>query len=351
MIQWTAETPNLYEIKITLQNGKTPVHSISERFGFRSVSVRPGRGIYVNGRRVLLKGVCRHSFWPASGRTTSKALSIKDVSLMKDMNMNAVRMSHYPPDGHFLDVCDSLGLYVLDELGGWQKPPYDTQIGKKLVKELVVRDVNHPSVIFWDNGNEGGFNPELDDEFALYDPQKRTVLRPWEFFGGIETDHYEPYDVARKYLNNDIYMPTEYLHGLYDGGIGAGLEDFWELMRNSPRGGGAFLWVFADEGVVRTDRDGTIDAQGNLAPDGIVGPYREKEGSYYTVKEIWSPVYVDLGTMPGGINGPLRVENRYDFTNLMECTFEWKLVNFPKPQGKENRSLRLRVGHGGRAVR
>jgi beta-galactosidase/beta-glucuronidase len=83
---------------------------------------------------------------------------------MKDMNMNAVRMSHYPPDQHFLDVCDSLGLFVLDELTGWQNK-YDTVVGKKLVKEMVVRDVNHPAIIFWDNGNEGGWNTALDDQF------------------------------------------------------------------------------------------------------------------------------------------------------------------------------------------
>jgi beta-galactosidase/beta-glucuronidase len=89
-------------------------------------------------------------------------------------------------------LCDSLGLYVLDELGGWQRPAYDTGIGKKLVKELVVRDVNHPSILFWDNGNEGGWNTDLDGEFRLYDPQDRNVLHPWDRFGGIETDHYEP---------------------------------------------------------------------------------------------------------------------------------------------------------------
>jgi beta-galactosidase/beta-glucuronidase len=93
-------------------------------------------GIYVNGKKVMLKGVCRHSEWPESGRTLSKAISIMDVNLMKDMNMNAVRMSHYPPDQHFLDVCDSLGLFVLDELTGWQNK-YDTVVGKKLVKEMV----------------------------------------------------------------------------------------------------------------------------------------------------------------------------------------------------------------------
>ena len=118
------------------------------------------------------KGACRHSFWPETGRTLSLANQREDVRLMKEANMNAVRMSHYPPDVEFLDLCDEAGLYVLDELGGWQQH-YDTPTGRKLIAEMVPRDVNHPSILFWDNGNEGGENQENDDEFAKYDPQQR----------------------------------------------------------------------------------------------------------------------------------------------------------------------------------
>lgn len=137
--------------------------------------------------------------------------------------MNAVRMSHYPPDPHFLDVCDSLGLYVLDELTGWQKS-YSTAAGMPLVPELVNRDVNHPSIVLWDNGNEGGWNRALDGECAKYDPQQRTVIHPWENFDGINTGHYESYDCCAGWLfhGDDLIMPTEMIHGLYDGGGGAG---------------------------------------------------------------------------------------------------------------------------------
>jgi beta-galactosidase/beta-glucuronidase len=101
-----------------LLNGAKPVHTITERFGFRTFEVRKGDGLYLNGQRILLKGVNRHSFWPETGRALSKQISYDDVKLIKEMNMNAVRMSHYPPDAHFLEACDELGLYVLDELGG-----------------------------------------------------------------------------------------------------------------------------------------------------------------------------------------------------------------------------------------
>ena len=157
------------------------MHRRQDRFGFRTFEVRPGDGLYLNGRRIVLKGVNRHSFWPDSGRCLNEAVHRGDIALIQDMNMNAVRMSHYPPDEQFLELCDELGLYVLDELAGWQKP-YDTDVGRKLVEETVTRDVNHPSILFWDNGNEGGWNTALDGEFARWDPQGRPVLHPWATF-------------------------------------------------------------------------------------------------------------------------------------------------------------------------
>ncbi len=333
---WTAESPHLYRVAVSLERGGTIVHTTTERFGFRTVELRPRDGLYVNGVKVRLKGVNRHSFWPDSGRATSRAVSEMDVKLIKDMNMNAVRMSHYPPDRHFLEACDEQGLYVLDELTGWQHR-YDTEVGRKLVRELVVRDVNHPSVIFWDNGNEGGFNYELAGDYALYDPQKRPVIHPWQNeTGKINTTHYRAYDCcAGKYLDGpELVMPTEVLHGLYDGGHGAGLADLWSRMLQNPLAVGAFLWALADEGIVRTDRDGALDTDGNHGPDGIVGPYREKEASFFTIQEIWSPVFLELGRLdrlPPTFDGRLRVENRYDFTDLDQVSFEWRLVRFAGP--------------------
>ncbi|MDP4227675.1 MAG: glycoside hydrolase family 2 TIM barrel-domain containing protein, partial [Bacteroidota bacterium] len=125
---WTPESPNLYNVVVSLKDGKTIIHQVKQRFGFRTVEVRQGDGIYVNNKKIMFRGVCRHSSWPTSGRCMSKELSLGDVNLIKDMNMNAVRMSHYPPDQHFLDVCDSLGLFVLDELAGWHGY-YDTPTG------------------------------------------------------------------------------------------------------------------------------------------------------------------------------------------------------------------------------
>ncbi len=132
--QWTAETPNLYSLRLTLYRGAEALHTISERFGFLTFEVRK-EGLFLNGRRILLKGVGRHAFRPETGRALTTQDSLEDIRLIKAMNMNAVRMTHYPPDVAFLEACDELGLYVLDELcSGWQHA-HDTYVGRLLVRE------------------------------------------------------------------------------------------------------------------------------------------------------------------------------------------------------------------------
>ena len=339
---WTAATPNLYKAQISLlDKGGKVLHHETETFGFRTIEVRESDGLYVNGVRINVRGVNRHSFRPESGRTLSKAKNIEDVLLMKGMNMNSVRLSHYPADPEFLEACDSLGLYVMDELGGWHGK-YDTPTGVRLIEGMIERDVNHPSIIWWSNGNEKGWNIELDGEFHKYDPQKRPVIHPQGNFSGFETMHYRSYGESQNYMRlPEIFMPTEFLHGLYDGGHGAGLYDYWEMMRKHPRCIGGFLWVLADEGVKRVDMDGFIDNQGNFGADGIVGPHHEKEGSYYTIKQLWSPVQVMNTAIDRNFDGKLSVENRYDYLNLNTCRFIWQQVKFPSVTDASNTTTRI----------
>jgi hypothetical protein len=352
---WTAETPNLYAVEISLKHGREIIHKIHQRFGFRTFEVRDGDGLYLNGQRVVLKGADRHSFWPDSGRCLSDAVHRLDIETLKNANMNAARMSHYPPDERFLDLCDELGIYVLDELAGWHHF-YDNTVGPQLVHEMVVRDVNHPSILFWDNGNEGGFNTNLDHIFPELDPQHRRVLHPWSAFNGVNTAHYLDYDQAviacegsplyyhpngKVFAENDaakyIYMPTEFQHGLFDGGMGAGMDDYWKLMSASKYLGGGFLWALTDDGIKRPDT-GAIDVAGNQAPDGIVGPYRQREGSYYTIKEIWSPIQVALE------DDGFTVENHFDFTDTKKCKFLWQLRRFAQPQDTNSGFTVVREG-------
>jgi hypothetical protein len=335
-IPWNPEFPTLYKAVFTIYRNGRELHTITKQFGFRTIEVKQRDGIYVNGVKVKMKGVNRHAFRPETGRTTSKQISIEDVLLMKEMNMNAVRMSHYPPDDHFLDVCDSLGLFVMNELAGWHGN-YDEPTGKKLLKEMIDHDVNHPSIIFWANGNEGGHNLSLDKYFPEFDIQKRPVVHPWTLFGGFDTQHYREYNYGIGNYENgkEIVMPTEFLHGQFDGGHGAGIEDYWEKMWHNPLSAGGFLWDLADNAVVRKDLNDSLDTDKHRAADGIVGPHHEKEGSFYAIKEVWSPVYFERREIADGFEGKLNIENRYHFTNTKECSFTWKLKRFEVATVKE----------------
>ena len=342
---WSAETPNLYKAQFSLVDKDGVVlHQTEEKFGFRTIEVRESDGLYINGVRVNIRGVNRHSFRPETGRTLDRTKNYEDVRLIKEMNMNSVRLSHYPADPDFYEACDELGLYVMSELGGWHGH-YETPEGVKLAEEMVTRDVNHPSVIWWSNGNEKGWNTELDGEFHKWDPQLRPVIHPQGNFSGFETMHYRSYGESQEYMRlPQIFMPTEFLHGLYDGGHGAGLYDYWEMMRKHPRCIGGFLWVLADEGVKRVDEDGRIDNQGNFGADGIVGPHHEKEGSFFTIKQVWCPVQVMNTSLDKNFDGVFQLENRYDFTNINECKFVWKQVAFPSAMDEKGTTVVLKQG-------
>ena len=335
---WTPESPNLYKAVFTIYKEGKPVHIVAQKFGFRTIELKQRDGIYVNGVKVKMKGVNRSPFRPETGRTLSAANSIEDVVMIKEMNMNAVRCSHYPPDKHFLNACDSLGLFVMDELAGWHGN-YDTETGKKLLQEMMLHDVNHPSIIMWANGNEGGHNLDLDKYFTDFDIQKRPVVHPWQLFNGVETQHYREYNYGiGNYENgNEIIMPTEFLHGQFDGGHGAGLEDYWEKMWHNPLSAGGFLWDFADQGVVRKDKNDSLDTDKFRAADGIVGPHHEKEGSYFAIKEIWSPVYFERKEITDAFDGKFIIENRYHFTNIKSCSFSWTLKRFDITSSKEEK--------------
>ena len=336
---WNPEWPVLYDVKFSLKKGDELLHQVTERIGFRTVELRKHDGFYINGEKVIFKGVNRHSFRPETGRCLSHQDMLHDILLMKEMNMNAVRCSHYVPDKRFLELCDSLGLFVLNEVTGWQQG-YDTIIGPKLVKETILKEDNHASVVIWNLGNEGGWDFANEKGFHELDIQKRPVIYPWLLRNGADTHHYPDfnYAISRYVSGNDPFMPTEFMHGLYDGGLGAGLDDFWRTYETSPLLAGAFLWVFADEAVLRTDLEGTVyDSDGNHAPDGILGPHLEKEGSFYTVKEIWSPVQIEPLTVNRQWNGELFVKNKFIYTNLEHCAFSWRA--FKTEPGTANQTV------------
>ncbi len=339
---WSHEYPNLYKLVVELKKAGKVVHTYSQKFGFRTFEVRDKDGFYLNGRRILLKGANMHSFRPAGGRALSRKDIEQNFRLLKELNFNCVRPCHYPPDAYFFDLCDSLGLLAMDELPGWNAP-LQTGVGATMVKELVVRDVNHPSIVLWGNGNHVSHNPELDEHFFKWDIQKRRPLknaakkedifknyRP--SFDIVDTRFYPSYDNLIDRLNGEhIVLPNEALHALYDGGGAASLKDYWDAFKASKVGGGLMIWALFDECVVRSDEGFRLDCQQNKAPDGLVGPNGEKEGSYYAVREIWSPVQVDPMVADKGFDGTLSVSNEFTFVNLKECRFEGSLLHFSTP--------------------
>ncbi len=335
---WSPEDPNLYVLTLKLLRKGELMHEVSKRIGFRTIEFKKRDGIYVNGVKTVFKGINRHTFWPESGRSTSKRISLMDAELLKDMNINAVR-THYPPDPHFLDMCDSLGLFFLDELAGWQNS-YNTKVGSKLVKEMIERDVNHPSIILWDNGNEGGWNYNVDHLFQKYDPQDRIVVHPWADFNGWDLHHYPAYQTGVHRFENgeNVYFPGEFMHGMYDQGHGAGLHDFWAKLRSSPLNAGGFMWAYNDCAVLRSDWKGDkkYDSNNYMAPDGIVGPYREKEGSYFTVKEVWAPIQFKPRMINSSFDGSFVITNTYLATNLNTCKMEYELVTISDENGTKS---------------
>ncbi|APY11626.1 hypothetical protein BWZ22_10395 [Seonamhaeicola sp. S2-3] len=345
---WSHEFPNLYTVEVELKNEKQVLHSYTQKFGFRTFEVRDHDGFYLNGKRLLLKGASMHSIRPETGRALSKTDMEENVHFMKDLNFNFVRSVCYPADEYFFELCDSLGLLVLDELPGWWRP-LDKKVGPKILKELVVRDVNHPSVILWGNGNHMAHTPEFDSLFAKWDIQKRRPLKneaksndifanynpEWDI---VNTTYYPDYATVKKNLfeENHIYLPNETLHALYDGGGAANLKTYWDMFEKSKVGGGITIWALYDEGFMRNDMEYTVDTQGNKAPDGIAGPSGEKKGSSDAVREIWSPVVIANDKLNADFNGSLSVHNKFTFANLNQCKIVWKLIDFANPDAGSN---------------
>lgn len=329
---WSPEFPDLYQVRVALKLKGETIHEKTERFGFRTLELRARDGLYLNGKKIRMRGVNRNTFRPDTGRAIDPEEAWEDARAIKKMNANTVRC-HLPPTKAFMEACDELGLLFIIERTNWHRPVADTSVAREIVYNLVTRFHNHPSLVMWANGNETGYNHEVDELFSLLDLQERPVIHPWAAYDGIDTRHYVGYGDLQKRLkdNTHVLLPTEFLHGLYDGGHGAGLDDLWTVMLESPLSAGGVLWCWADAAIERADQGGKLDTDGNHSVDGIVGPYGEKEGSYYAIREIWSPVQIPLEQLPADFNGTLPVENRFFDTSLNQCAFHWRLVIYSDP--------------------
>jgi beta-galactosidase len=356
---WTAETPRLYEAHVTTGGESVPV-----RIGFRTVAVEDGQ-LKVNGRRILFRGVNRHEFHPETGRAVDEATMRRDVELMKQHNINAVRTSHCPPHPAFLDLCDEFGLWVIDECDlethgftelGWRNNPVDDERWTPALvdraQRMVERDKNHPSVIVWSLGNECGTGSglgamsrwirERDPSRPLHyesDPQypdSDLYSRMYAPHADVELigQHREPplEDAAADERRRSMpFVLCEYAHAMGNGP--GGLTEYQRLFETYERCQGGFVWEWIDHGLARRTDDGREFFayggdfgeevhDGNFVCDGLLFPDRTPSPGLLEYKKVIEPVRIEADA-DSTSRTAVRITNQHDFADLTHLAFAW----------------------------
>ena len=364
---WTAETPRLYDAVIRSE-GET----LSLRIGFRTVAVVHGV-ITVNGAPIRFRGVNRHEWHPDTGRTLSEDVLRADVLLMKRHNVNAVRTSHYPPDARFLDLCDELGLWVIDEcdlethgfeLLGWRgNPSADPRWRAAYLDRMmrtVERDKNHPSVIVWSLGNESGVGDNLRamaDWVHDRDPSRLVHYEgDWDssyvdVYSRMYPDHTETDLIGQgaegrtKDAAADAHrralpmMLCEYAHAMGNGP--GGLVEYEALFDRHERLHGGFVWEWIDHGIRQVDADGREFFayggdfgepvhDGNFIADGLLFPDRTPSPGLVEYAAVIAPVRVAF--VDGRDCLTVRVENRHDVLTTEGLDFLWSVELDGRPE-------------------
>lgn len=354
--KWTAETPNLYRVLLTLKNaaGDT-LEVVPSHTGFRKVEIRNGR-LLVNGQAILLKGVNRHEHSPDTAKYVPRELMEKDVVLMKQFNVNAVRTSHYPNDPEWYDLCDRYGLYVIDE-GNIETHGYGMSKSNYLsnspdwrgayldrVQRMIERDKNHPSVIIWSLGNESGDGPNVEIVYKWV--KRRDPSRPFHYegstgLGGSNADinsfMYPPPDVMVQHAKEKPHMPLilcEYTHAM--GNSNGGLKEYWDIFYSGTNAQGAFVWDWVDQGIRQpvpeefraTSGKETFLAYGgwwenragvrnddNFCQNGLVGADRNPHPGLWALKYVHRFVHATASDLAAG---KVRVKSWFDFVNAKD---------------------------------
>jgi beta-galactosidase len=364
---WSAELPNLYTVVVTLKNpAGQAIESTAARIGFRSVEVKD-RLLLVNGQRVLIKGVNRHDHHDTKGKALDRETMRLDAVTMKRFNFNAVRASHYPNDPYWLDLCDELGLYVIDE-ANVEAHDYYQQVGRdrryasaflERGLRMVERDKNHPSVILWSLGNETGHSPSHDAMAGWireFDPSRPLHFEPGIWVKNLPkqptkkiydlgyrvTDivcpMYPPIDSivewAADQQHPDRHRPLimcEYSHAM--GNSNGSLGDYWDAFEKYPGLQGGFIWEWIDHGIKqKTPAGQDYWAYGgdfgdqpndlNFVCDGLVWPDRTPHPGIYEFKYLAQPVKVIGFNARTGI---LEIKNLQNFATLGWIRGEWEL--------------------------
>ena len=353
---WSAEEPNLYTLKVRASGKKGLMESTSIDFGFRTVTIENVQ-LLVNGQPVLIKGVDRHELDATKGYIVSEEDMIRDIRIMKELNINAVRTCHYPDDPRWLSLCDRYGLYVVDE-GNIESHGMGYKDGETLAQNplfaaahlirdqrMVYRDFNHPSVIIWSLGNEAGNGPNFKacyEWIKSYDPSRpvqyeRALLD--NLTSDTNTDIYcpmyeSPVDDA-KYLRHadKPLIQCEYAHAM--GNSMGAFREYWDLIRSHPSYQGGFIWDFADQALrVPSQAPGTDHiyafggdfnaydpSDGSFNCNGIIAADRSFHPHAYEVRYQ----YRNILTFPGPRPGVVRIVNEFFFRNLERYRLLWDM--------------------------
>ena len=369
---WSAELPVLHGVTVTLVDERgRGTETVHQRAGFRRVEIK-GRNLLVNGARVMIQGVNRHDHHPERGKAVTVADMRADIVLMKQHNVNAVRCSHYPNDPRFLDLCDELGLYVIDEANveshAWNTslchdPRYRATIMSRVAR-MVERDKNHPSIIMWSLGNESGYGAVHDAAAAwvrAYDPS-----RPVHYEGAVYHEHHSrgglpAVDPVENWVEGgtgatDVVCPMyapiesivrygtsgrgarplimcEYSHAM--GNSNGSLADYWHAFESTPGLQGGFVWEWKDHGISQVLADGTkrfayggqfgdTPNDGNFVADGLVHSDMAPHPAMRELAWCHRPVAVTLAGK--GANARLVIRNRQSFRDLAWLRAEWELL-------------------------
>ncbi|MQA33756.1 glycoside hydrolase family 2 TIM barrel-domain containing protein [Modestobacter roseus] len=358
---WSAETPHLEELVVRLvDGGGEVVDETRTRIGFRRVRIE-GPDLLVNGRRVLIQGVNRHDVDPCTGRVLSQERQLAELSLLKRCNVNAIRTAHYPNDPSFLDLCDRLGFYVVDEadVEGHafastiaDDPPYLGAIVER-VQRMVARDRNHPSVILWSLGNETGYGAAHDAAAAWV--RHADPTRPVHYEGAVATDWhggraatdvvcpmYPTFDALRAYSADERtdrpLITCEYAYS--QGNSTGGLAEYWELFESLPGLQGGFIWQFTDhaldpDGDGRHRYGGDFGDEPNNGPtllNGVVFADLTPKPALYEARGLFSPVRL-LSGADEALSGRVRLRNRQSFADLSGFELELRVETTAGPLG------------------
>lgn len=357
---WSAETPNLYKVVLTLSWNGQVMEYRSSVVGFRKVEFKGGE-LYVNGHREFVKGVNKHEHHPYDGKTVSEEQMVRDISLMKQHNFNSVRTSHYPNDPLFYHLCDIYGLYVMDE-ANVETCGADAELSNnplwlfsqmERAAGMVIRDKNHPSVLFWSLGNESGFGPNHSARAAWvkdYDPTRFIHFEAYLANGGSKQYGYgkdfmlanrpavNPKEPAMVDMISTMYpsvddvialatqdfedrpvIMCEYAHA--KGNSVGNFKEYWEAIKTYPRLIGGYIWDWKDQSMVRKDSKGNEYFTALTATNGLVTAMQELKPGILECKQIQQNIRFNMD------GGTLVVANEYIYTNLDQFYFVVDLVD------------------------